>query len=329
MTAFTAPGSSRPLTVMSEGLLDALDGTVYPILDGIPVLLPRGIGKVKQDLIEFWGSCPNGSLDAGTTPEDPAFFERADAARMRIHTDLGIPWYLKAMDFDRHRGEQVLEVGCGIGGDTVRWAERGNSVCALDLNLPSVSLTRQALRRRGLSATLAVADAEHIPFPDNAFDLVYSFGVLHHSPDCARGIREAIRVLRPGGELVLMLYHRHSVLYHWRVRFWFGLVRGYRKRFRDSTALLSFVTEDQAKDGVLSNPLTRAFTRGEVTAMLSGMRDIHIETHYIDAFQLIPPVAPYRAWRALAHGLQALLPAPAKRAICSRWGWNLIVRATK
>lgn len=327
--SFTSPGTSTPLLHQRDGYLDPETGACYPMIDGTPVLLPAALNPAKRELIKFWGSCPNGSLDAATSPADPAFFDRADAARIRVHTDLGIPWYMDAIGFERHRGEVVLEVGCGIGGDTVRWAERRNEVYAVDLNLPSVLLARQALCRKGLSATLAVADAENLLFPDAAFDFVYSFGVLHHSPDTPRAIHEAVRVLRPGGELQLMLYHRQSVLYYWRVLFWFGFVGGYRKRFPQPSALLSYVTEDQAKGGGMDNPLTQAFTRDEVQAMLHEMQTVAIDTHYIDAFQLIPPVPPFRTWRALVHAAESIMPATMKHAICSRWGWNLLVRATK
>ena len=112
--------------------------------------------------------------------------------------------------FAASRGLDVLEVGCGVGTDTVRFARGGARIAAVDLSDTAVALTTERLAEEGLEGAVREADAESLPFADGSFDVVYSWGVLHHTPDTARAIREVARVLRPAGEARIMLYNSRS-----------------------------------------------------------------------------------------------------------------------
>ena len=109
----------------------------------------------------------------------------------------------------------VLEVGCGLGTDGAQFAKAGANYTGIDLTDAAVDLARRRFELFQLPGTFRVADAERLDFPDNTFDIVYSHGVLHHTPDTAAAVREIHRVLRPGGKAVVMLYHRDS--YNYRV----------------------------------------------------------------------------------------------------------------
>jgi SAM-dependent methyltransferase len=110
------------------------------------------------------------------------------------------------------RDRDVLEIGVGLGADHQRFAEAGARLCGIDLTERAVEHTRRRLQLFGLASTLRVANAEALPFADESFDVVYSWGVLHHSPDTPKAVVEAWRVLRPGGSVRAMIYHRRSLV---------------------------------------------------------------------------------------------------------------------
>ncbi len=119
-------------------------------------------------------------------------------------------------DFARYAetdNKDILELGVGMGADHELWARSAsNRLCGVDLTARAVDFTRQRLRRHGLKSNLCQADAEALPFDNDSFDLVYSWGVLHHSPDTPQCIAEVARVLRPGGIARIMIYHKWSLV---------------------------------------------------------------------------------------------------------------------
>ena len=137
----------------------------------------------------------------------PEFFADLDAYRFeKLH-------YLpRIVDFNGFRGRHLLEVGCGIGTDLVRFA-RGGAVCTgLDLSQTAIDLARKNLAANGVAADLRVGNGEALPFEDGRFDVVYAHGVVQYTADPARLVRECHRVLRPGGRGIFMVYNRVSWL---------------------------------------------------------------------------------------------------------------------
>jgi ubiquinone/menaquinone biosynthesis C-methylase UbiE len=107
----------------------------------------------------------------------------------------------------------VLEIGVGMGADHLEWAKSSpRSLTGIDLTPRAIDFTAERLSLHGLRSSLEVGDAENLPFPDDSFDIVYSWGVLHHSPNTLRAIREVHRVLRPGGVAKVMVYHAASLV---------------------------------------------------------------------------------------------------------------------
>lgn len=198
--------------------------------------------------------------------------------------------------FSAASGRRLLEVGVGMGADFVRFVRAGATATGVDLTERSVALTRDALEREGLQADVTVADAENLPFGDGAFDIVYSWGVLHHSPSPSRAIEECLRVLAPGGELRIMLYHRRS---------WVALAAWFRfcaLRGRPFASL----TEGVAN---IESPGTKAFTAQEIRVLLPQLTDLKVEprlTHWD------------RKW---APGISRILG--------NRFGWFLLINGRK
>ena len=112
-------------------------------------------------------------------------------------------------EFKYHTNEKVLEIGIGAGTDLAEYALNGAKVSGIDLNNDQIELTKLNFQQRGLEYEyLGEGNAEDLKFSDNTFDLVYSFGVLHHTPNTQKAINEIFRVLKPDGKAIIMLYAR-------------------------------------------------------------------------------------------------------------------------
>ena len=123
------------------------------------------------------------------------------------------PYILPFAKFEEGVGRNVLEIGIGMGADHALWARsRPRQLCGVDLTSRAVEVTAERLAAEGLSSQLREADAEALPFCEGSFDIVYSWGVLHHSPNTPECIREVFRVLRPGGVARVMIYHTWSLV---------------------------------------------------------------------------------------------------------------------
>jgi SAM-dependent methyltransferase len=156
-----------------------------------------------EDVRNYWEEHPLLSYELAR-PGSTEYFDQLD----RIKKDDVELFSQRYWDFDNHRGKKVLDVGCGPGWLTVQYARAGANVTAVDLTPRAVELTKKFLEYRALTATVQEGNAEQLRFPDNTFDLVASSGVLHHTPDTPRAIRECWRVLRPQGTAKLTFYYR-------------------------------------------------------------------------------------------------------------------------
>lgn len=167
--------------------------------------MTAGARETKEEVRGFWSRTPCGSWDA-TAPEGTReYYDQIEARRYELEPF--IPGYAQ---FEQTTGQRVLEIGVGVGTDHVQFARAGAHLYGVDLTDRGIDLVSQRLALEGLTSELQVADAEALPFPDASFDVVYSWGVLHHTPDTPRAIAEAIRVLVPGGRICLMVYARYA-----------------------------------------------------------------------------------------------------------------------
>jgi ubiquinone/menaquinone biosynthesis C-methylase UbiE len=290
---------------------------------------------LKERVRAFWQEHPCGTKFADAEVGSRAFFEAVEEHRYR--TEWHIP---EAAGFDKAKGLRVLEVGCGLGTDGARFARAGAVYTGVDLTEAAVGLARRRFELEGLAGEFRVADAERLEFADESFDLVYSHGVLHHTPDAAAAVGEVRRVLAPGGRAVVMLYHRDS--YNYRVNI--GVLRRFGARLlrteggvrlahsltgepveslREHAARLK---EDAAQylsageflsrntDGA-GNPLTRVYSRREARELFKDFARVDFAVHFLNK-RWLPLLGP-----VLSRGAEARL--------ASRWGWHLWIYATK
>jgi SAM-dependent methyltransferase len=172
----------------------------------------------EHEIQAFWQAHPCGEhFVDGLRQDYEAFFQRYDAFRYR--KEAHIPRCLDAIDF---KGKRVLEIGLGQGADSEALIRRGAIWSGIDLTKESTDRVAMRLRLRRLPhEALVCGSALHLPFADSTFDIVFSHGVLHHIPEVGQAQAEIARVLRPGGELIAMLYARWSLNYVLAI----GLVR--------------------------------------------------------------------------------------------------------
>lgn len=295
--------------------------------------------SLKSRVRDFWEANPCGARFAeGFADQQIGTREFFDAVeRHRYETEWHIP---EVVQFDRWRGSDVLEVGCGLGTDGVRFAQAGARYTGVDLTARAIELTRRRFDLEGLPADLRVADAESLPFDDSSFDVVYSHGVLHHTPNTQKAIDEIHRVLRPGGTAMVMLYHRNSYNYYVNIMtlrrlgvrllgFAWGPALVHRLTGEDEGRLTemqrmylsnSDLLLDRAEflsrntDGA-GNPLARAYTKGEAARMFAAFENVRTEAHFLN-----------KRWLPL---LGKLMPRVVDRAVSSLAGWHLWIIARK
>lgn len=181
------------------------------------------------------------------------------------------PFVHSFAQFTRYHGKRVLEVGFGAGTDFIQWLRAGAIASGIDLTEEALANLTHCIDMYGLPKPekLQVADAEHLPFESDSFDLGYSYGVLHHTPNTEKALRELVRAVRPGGEVKVMLYNRFSLcaFIHWIK---YALLKG-----RPWKSFYWVLWNHLESAG------TKAYTRRELRQMLAplGLTDICITTH--------------------------------------------------
>jgi ubiquinone/menaquinone biosynthesis C-methylase UbiE len=177
--------------------------------------------------------------------------------------------------FNDFKGKMVLEIGCGAGIDSAEFARNGASVISTDLTRTSTELTRDLLTEIGMPSNVVESNALSLPFKNDIFDCVYSFGVLHHFPGIESALAEIYRILKPGGKVMVMLYHRDSLLYAYSIIFWRGIKEGLLKTMTPDELVSRY---SERNEGC---PYTRAFTKEEaITLFSSRFRQVTGEVHY-------------------------------------------------
>jgi ubiquinone/menaquinone biosynthesis C-methylase UbiE len=214
----------------------------------------------KEQVRSFWTRTPCGSWDATAPEGTPEYFAEIEQRRYELE-----PFIPQFAAFDSTRGRSVLEIGVGLGTDHVRFARAGADLYGVDLTDRGIELVGRRLELEGLTSRLRTADAEQLPFPDASFDYVYSWGVLHHTPDTRKGVREAVRVLRPGGRICVMVYSRHSWVSY---GLWARHGPLSRRPLRSIGDVLYHHMESLG---------TKGYTKREVRQMFDGVDDLQIE----------------------------------------------------
>lgn len=187
--------------------------------------------NLKSVVQTYWNAASCGTEVTQQQKHSLSYFQEIESYRYRIEPEI-----FSFAQFTRFHGKKVLEVGVGAGTDFLQWARAGAECYGIDLTNEAIDNTRNRLALYGLKpADLQVADAENLPHENDSFDLVYSWGVIHHSPDMVKCLEEIIRVTKPGGSIKLMVYNRNSLFALYRYLLC-GLFKG--KPFQSFSTIL-------------------------------------------------------------------------------------------
>jgi SAM-dependent methyltransferase len=248
--------------------------------------------ETKAQVRKYWEQNPCGAIDTDPAEGSREYYDAIERRRNELE-----PFLPGLAGFTEASGKTLLEIGVGIGTDFIRFVRAGAIATGVDLTERSVKLVQRRLELEGLQAAVLTADAEQLPFPDGSFDRVYSWGVLHHTPDTRQAVKEAIRVLAPGGTLTVMLYHRRS---------WVAFGVWLRRALRHGEVRRTLTTT-LAKN--MESAGTKAYTVKEAEALFAGLEALTVK-----------PVA-------TAYDRQVV--GPIAKIAARHLGWFLVIRGRK
>lgn len=263
---------------------------------------------------EYWDRRPCNIRHSTAEIGTKQYFDEVEARKYFVEPN--IP---KFAEFAKWKGKRVLEIGCGIGTDTMNFARAGATVTAVDLSSESIKIAKQRAEVMGLAdkITFIQADAERLSeyVTPEAYDLVYSFGVIHHSPHPERIVEQVkTHFVKPGSTVKIMVYNRRS----WKV-FWILMSYG-KGQFWKLDELIA--THSEAQTGC---PVTYSYTKKTLGRLLgAGFKD-----HHYWADHIFPYVIPkYVKYEYVKNWYWRWMPEPMFHGIERMMGWHLMVTAT-
>lgn len=289
-----------------------------------------GVGEVR----DFWNVNPCQSELSQATERREYF---AEISRRRF---CGREWHIPTVaQFGAFEGKDLLEIGCGIGTDGVEFAKRGARYFGIDLTPNSIRLARERFALFNVAGRFEVANAEErIPYGDETFDHIYSFGVIHHSPRTQAIVNEMYRVLRPNGTFTVMVYNRSSINYYIEIMllrrafrlllYSKGMPRlvskmtgfaewklvGHQQRLRAGRPMSKEEWVSMNTDGPHC-PLAKVYSRQEAAELFRRFRDVRQEVWEFNS----------EHWPFIRR----LVPLRLERAIGRFWGWHRIIYGRK
>jgi len=277
------------------------------------ILSKERFASVPVDAVrDYWNQRPCNVRHSPKPVGTQEYFDEVEARRYLVESH--IPRFA---DFDRWSGKRVLEIGCGIGTDTIRFARAGAFVTAVDLSEESVKLARRRAEVAGLGGRIDFhsADAERLDdvVSPEPYDLVYSFGVIHHTPHPERVIRQVREnYVDENSTFKLMLYHRRS----WKV-LWILLTEGRGALWKLDEVV---ARNSEAQTGC---PVTYTYTRAETKRLLDGFSVDDCRVDFIFPYR----VTDYVQYRYVKNWYFRMLPERVFRALERRLGWHLLITA--
>lgn len=275
--------------------------------------------KLKGQVQEYWNEnpCAMDAINAEEGTEE--FFQAHDLLIKKLY-----PYGKKILDYGGCKGKSVLEIGCGMGSHSLKMSGNAKSHCALDLNFSSAVLAKRRFEIFESPGNILNADAEYLPFNDESFDRVYSLGVIHHTPDTEKAISEISRVMKSGGDAIIMLYHKNSIFYYVTIlvrnRIKFAILKiiplrlvtmiyqGDKYKIRIKNALDKLSWKDLTRFTIrvstdsFPNPLSKVYAKQQCSRLFKDFSEVRTDVR--------------GSWNR---------PLDRIRCIEKRWGWFLYI----
>ena len=265
----------------------------------------------KTRVKDFWNAQSCGEVYA-TGSSDLEYYKSETKKRYELE-----PYIQDFAKFYDGADKDVLEIGVGMGTDHSQWAlSNPLSLNGVDLTPRAIDHVTKRFSLLNLNSTLKIADAEKLPFDENSFDIIYSYGVLHHSPDTPTAINEVYRALRPGGVTRIMIYHRYS-LTGYMLWLRYGLLAG-----KPLTSL------DKIYSKYLESPGTKAYTVSDTEKMFSNYKNVNIKVQ-LSFGDLLEGAVGQRHEGFLLNIAKKLWPRAILKKLMKGHGLLLLIEATK
>jgi 2-polyprenyl-3-methyl-5-hydroxy-6-metoxy-1,4-benzoquinol methylase len=274
-------------------------------LEMVRVSRPKLDRRVSMDTLpsietvaEYWNRRPCNIRHSPAAVGSRQYFDEVEARKYLVEPH--IPGFAQ---FDRWRGRRVLEVGCGIGTDAISFARAGADYTGVELSEASLELARRRFAVFGLTGRLSQINAEELAthVAPASFDLVYSFGVIHHTPRPDIVVRQVRQVVRPDGEFRLMLYAKDS----WK-----------------DAMIEAGLDQPEAQSGC---PIAFTYTHQQVRELLepAGFQVTSIEQAHIFPYV----IEKYIKYEYELQSWVAAMPEAMFRALERRFGWHMLIVA--
>lgn len=254
-----------------------------------------------EQVKEYWDShlnCTQFIIDKNLEIGSNQFFKHLEEAINRYQYKINL--FQKIANSTQ--GKDLLEVGCGLGLEMAKLAELGFNVTGIDISPRAIELCNLYLNKKNLNGLAEIQNAEKMNFRDEYFDIVYSSGVLQHTPNIHRSISEIYRVLKPGGKVFIILYHKYS---------WFNLlqkVSGKNIEFEDKDA-----------------PIINSYSKNEVKTLFKNYQNIIVETEYYHPLPTMRKGCMPFVFNKFFVPVMKTMPIN----IIRKFGWHLVLTANK
>ncbi|MBN2144285.1 MAG: class I SAM-dependent methyltransferase [Candidatus Aureabacteria bacterium] len=266
---------------------------------------------LKTRVKEFWNDKSCGEVYASGESERN-YYESQARARYNLE-----PYLHDFAGFHEGKGKDVLEIGVGMGADHLEWAKSGpRTLTGVDITTRAIEHTQKRLALYGLKSELRVDDAENLSFDDASFDLVYSWGVLHHTPNTPETVNQVFRVLRHKGIARIMIYHKYALTGY---MLWarYGLLTG--RPFQSLTEIYA---------NHLESPGTKAYSIQEAEKMFAKFSQVSIRSQ-LSFGDLLQGSVGQKHHSMLLSWAKKLWPRWLIRKILKNHGLFLLIEAIK
>jgi ubiquinone/menaquinone biosynthesis C-methylase UbiE len=274
--------------------------------------------RLKERVADYWNTNP---MDYYVKPEAGTreFFLELDRKNIKWATPMEGSPHPEAqglIDYDVDiAGKDILEVGIGLGSLFGSLARRARAAYGVDLTNFGARMSKQRTRLFDLhNANPINADAERLPFADASFDMVVSWGVIHHTPDTPRAAREIWRVLKPGGTALVMIYHRNSIFWWYKIMVGWGVFRGEFLRYSPQEITNRHLDPN--------SPLNKVYTIAEARQMFGMFSKLEFKITGSSGFDAIPTQSVPFISRLVMRGAM-------RESLLARYGYFMWIRATK
>lgn len=295
------------------------DGGYCP-MRGLPIrspkcyMSPQTFEEVSLEQIrEFWDRRPCNIRHSTKPLGTREYFDEVEWRKYFVEPH--IPGFA---EFSRWQGKRVLEIGCGIGTDTINFARHGAVVTAVDLSEKSLEMACKRAALYDLTDRIrffhgSAEQLEKVVSPE-PFDLIYSFGVIHHTPHPERVLEQLKKYVRPGSTVKIMVYHRYS----WKV-FWILMTYG-KCRFWKLKELVA--RHSEAETGC---PVTYSYSKAELRDLMgrNGFQVLQMQAEHIFPYR----IRDYIQYRYIKEWYFRWLPMHVLKALERSLGWHLCVTA--